>query len=186
MPWQARLPDTPLSSAIATCRATGSGHTHHAGPGNLSTRSTATRGLSGPHSALFRDEDEIPLIGSVRPDQGRIGPQRLPDRRLLAGDTRLRWVRREIELFQEAGKGDRIIPLLIAGEPDESYPAELRRRGWNGPGQTASCRSRGRRSSRSRRMSGPGWRAGVAHRTARDSSTGRGAAWVPIRRSCSA
>ena len=38
------------------------------------------------------------------------------------------WVRREIELFQEMGKGDRVIPLLIAGEPEEPYPPELRRR----------------------------------------------------------
>ena len=38
------------------------------------------------------------------------------------------WVRREIELFQEMGKGDRIIPLLIAGEPDEAFPEDLRRK----------------------------------------------------------
>ena len=37
-------------------------------------------------------------------------------------------MRREIELFQEMGKSERIMPLLIAGEPDESFPPELRRR----------------------------------------------------------
>ena len=37
-------------------------------------------------------------------------------------------MRREIELFQEMGKSERIIPLLIAGEPDEFFPPELRRR----------------------------------------------------------
>jgi hypothetical protein len=39
-----------------------------------------------------------------------------------------RWVRREIETFQELGKGDQIIPLLIAGEPEDSFPLELLRR----------------------------------------------------------
>jgi hypothetical protein len=39
-----------------------------------------------------------------------------------------RWVSQEIELFQLMGKGDRVIPLLVAGEPEQSFPAELRRR----------------------------------------------------------
>ena len=42
--------------------------------------------------------------------------------------SKSKWVRREITLFQELGKGDRIIPHLVAGEPDESFPAELLRR----------------------------------------------------------
>ena len=37
-----------------------------------------------------------------------------------------RWVSREIELFQEMGRADRVLALLIDGEPDRSFPAVMR------------------------------------------------------------
>ena len=78
---------------------------------------------------LFRDDDEIPASTDLS-DQIKEALARSDFLIVVCSpDTPgSRWVRREIELFQEMGKSERIIPLLIAGEPDESFPAELRRR----------------------------------------------------------
>lgn len=78
---------------------------------------------------LFRDEDEIPASTDLS-DQIKDALARSDFLVVVCSpDTPAsRWVRREIELFQEMGKSERIIPLLIAGEPDESFPPELRRR----------------------------------------------------------
>jgi len=83
---------------------------------------------------LFRDEDEIPASSDLS-DQIKEALARSDYLIVVCSpDTPgSRWVRREIELFQELGKGERIIPLLIAGEPDESFPPELRRRRAEGP-----------------------------------------------------
>ncbi len=78
---------------------------------------------------LFRDEDEIPASSDLS-DQIKDALAHSDYLIVVCSpDTPgSRWVSREIELFQDMGKGDRIIPLLIAGEPDESFPPELRRR----------------------------------------------------------
>ena len=78
---------------------------------------------------LFRDEDEIPASTDLS-DQIKDALARSEFLIVVCSpDTPAsRWVCREIELFQEMGKGERIIPLLIAGEPDQSFPPELRRR----------------------------------------------------------
>ncbi len=78
---------------------------------------------------LFRDEDEIPASSDLS-DQIK---QALAKSDFLivvcSPDTPAsRWVRREITTFQDLGKADRIIPLLIAGEPEDSFPPELLRR----------------------------------------------------------
>jgi len=78
---------------------------------------------------LFRDEDEIPastdLSDQIKDALGKSDYLIV----ICSPDTPAsRWVRHEIELFQEMGKSERIIPLLIAGEPNESFPPELRRR----------------------------------------------------------
>ena len=78
---------------------------------------------------LFRDEDEIPSSHDLS-DEIRSALSRSDNLIVICSpDTPAsRWVRREIQFFQEMGKGDRILPLLIAGEPDEFLPEELRRR----------------------------------------------------------
>jgi hypothetical protein len=78
---------------------------------------------------LFRDEDEIPASDDLS-DQIKEALRRSDNLIVVCSpDTPgSRWVGREIELFQEMGKGDRIFPLLIAGEPDDSFPPVLRRR----------------------------------------------------------
>jgi hypothetical protein len=75
---------------------------------------------------LFRDDDEIPASS----DLGNQLQQSLESSEFLivvcSPDTpKSAWVRREITLFQRLGRGDRIIPLLVEGEPDESFPPEL-------------------------------------------------------------
>ena len=78
---------------------------------------------------LFRDEDEIPSSSDLS-DQIKDALSRSDNLIVVCSpDTPgSRWVGREIELFQEMGKGDRILPLLIAGEPDEAFPPGLKRR----------------------------------------------------------
>lgn len=65
---------------------------------------------------LFRDEDEIPASSDLS-EQIKTALAR-SDHLIVVCSPETpgsRWVRREIELFQEMGKGDQVIPLLIAG-----------------------------------------------------------------------
>ncbi|MDU0954813.1 toll/interleukin-1 receptor domain-containing protein [Bradyrhizobium sp.] len=78
---------------------------------------------------MFHDEDEIPstqdLSEEIRSALARSDHLII----ICSPDTPAsKWVRREISLFQEMGKGDRILPLLIAGQPEDSFPPELRQR----------------------------------------------------------
>ncbi len=77
---------------------------------------------------LFRDDDEIPASS----DLGNQLEEALSDSEFLivvcSPDTPTSaWVRREIAFFQEMGRGHKIIPLLVEGEPEESFPPELLR-----------------------------------------------------------
>lgn len=78
---------------------------------------------------LFRDEDEIPASSDLS-DQIKEALAKSDNLIVICSPETpaSKWVRREIELFQELGKGERIFPLLIAGEPGESFPPELLRR----------------------------------------------------------
>ncbi|MEO1001023.1 MAG: toll/interleukin-1 receptor domain-containing protein, partial [Pseudomonadota bacterium] len=48
------------------------------------------------------------------------------------------WVRAEITHFQHWGREDRILALLVEGNPDEAYPPELRRMRMVGEGPDAT------------------------------------------------
>ena len=78
---------------------------------------------------LFRDEDEIPASQDLS-DQIKEALVHSDNLIVICSpDTpSSRWVRREIELFQEMGRSDRIFPVLIAGEPEQCFPPELLRR----------------------------------------------------------
>ncbi len=75
---------------------------------------------------IFRDRDELPSDGSLN---AQIEDALKASRFLVvicSPDTpRSRWVSREIEIFKELGRSDRIFPLLVEGEPDESFPGVL-------------------------------------------------------------
>jgi WD40 repeat protein len=92
-------------------------------------RSLITQNYPARIGRLFRDEDEIPASSDLSQE---IKTALQSSRNLIVicspETPNSAWVRGEIDYFQRLGKGDRIIALLIAGEPSEAFPAELRRR----------------------------------------------------------
>src|SRR5262245_21722303 len=92
-------------------------------------RALLAEGFPDRVGAIFRDEDEIPASTDLS-DQIK---EALAHSDFLivicTPDTpNSRWVRREIELFHELGKGDKILPVLVDGTPETSFPPELLRR----------------------------------------------------------
>ncbi len=91
-------------------------------------RALVRRGFARRIGRLYRDEDENPA-------SSELGAQ--IEEALAASDNLIvvasphtpgsRWIEREILRFQEMGKGDRILTLLIDGDPAGSYPAPLLR-----------------------------------------------------------
>ncbi|UTW45254.1 TIR domain-containing protein [bacterium SCSIO 12696] len=84
------------------------------------------KGIAQRVGRLFRDDDEIPASS----DLGSQLEEALRNSEFLLvicspNTPSSHWVRREITLFQEMGRGDRIIPLLVEGEPEDSFPSEL-------------------------------------------------------------
>ena len=75
---------------------------------------------------VFRDEDELPLSSDLT-DQ--IKQALAVSRNLIvicSPDTpQSKWIEREIELFKEMGKAERIHAFLIAGDPRTSFPDSL-------------------------------------------------------------
>jgi hypothetical protein len=75
---------------------------------------------------IFRDEDEVPASSDLN-DQIR---QALVASRFLIVvcspyTPRSAWVQREIEIFNEFGRGDDVLALLTEGEPSDSFPAPI-------------------------------------------------------------
>ncbi|HEX4293798.1 MAG TPA: toll/interleukin-1 receptor domain-containing protein, partial [Rhizomicrobium sp.] len=77
---------------------------------------------------LYRDDDEVPassdlsheIENSLRESQFLIV--------VCSPDTpKSKWVHKEIEFFRSLGRGDRILALLVEGEPGESFPPDLLR-----------------------------------------------------------
>ena len=92
-------------------------------------KSLRAKGYPASLGKLFRDDDEIQASTDLS-DQIK---EALALSSFLivicSPDTpKSRWIRREIELFQDMGKSDRIIPLLVEGEPEEAFPPEILRR----------------------------------------------------------
>ncbi len=75
---------------------------------------------------VFRDRDELPSSGSLN---NQIEEALKVSRFLIVicspATPESRWVSREIEIFKELGRGDKIFPILIEGEPGESFPKVL-------------------------------------------------------------
>ena len=95
------------------------------------------RGLEGYHlpkgcslpkrRRVFRDTDELPTSSDLGVDIENA----LRDSEYLIAlcseeYVKSRWCLREIELFVESGRKDRILPVLISGTPETSVPAEIR------------------------------------------------------------
>ncbi|MDR2089092.1 MAG: TIR domain-containing protein [Clostridiales Family XIII bacterium] len=76
---------------------------------------------------VFRDQDELPLLA----DLGEGIRQALRESEWLivvcSPDLPLsKWCMAEIDYFMELGRKSRILTILTAGEPDESFPQQLR------------------------------------------------------------
>jgi hypothetical protein len=81
------------------------------------------RGLPPRLRKIFRDEDELPSSADLN-DQIKAA---LRGSRFLivvcsAFTPRSKWVAREIEIFNELGRGDQVLALLTEGEPADSFP----------------------------------------------------------------
>ena len=119
------------------------------GPGNISNSSTPNRHRlsrredSGRLFPIFRDREELP----VSADLGTKIEAALRDSRYLIvictpHSARSRWVNEEIKSFKKLGREDKILALIVAGEPhasevtgsaqveNECFPPMLRYR-WN-------------------------------------------------------
>src|SRR6266404_9037601 len=89
-------------------------------------KSLQQRGLPPRLHKIFRDEDEVPASSDLN-DQIK---QALKVSRFLivvcsAFTPRSKWVAREIEMFNEFGRGDQVLALLTEGEPRDSFPTVL-------------------------------------------------------------
>lgn len=75
---------------------------------------------------LFRDDDEIPASSDL---SHQIEDALKASQFLIvvcSRDTpKSQWVRREIQYFRKLGRSDRILVLLVDGEPNEAFPPEL-------------------------------------------------------------
>jgi hypothetical protein len=91
---------------------------------------------------IFRDEDEVPASGDLN-DQIR---QALAASRFLIVvcspyTPRSIWVQREIETFNEMGRGDNVLALLTEGEPGDSFPGAMLERLRTATGADGSTRT---------------------------------------------
>src|SRR5215813_6631962 len=84
------------------------------------------RGFPPRLRKIYRDVDEAPASSDLN-DAIR---QALVDSRFLIVvcspyTPRSKWVEREIQIFNELGRGDQVLALLTEGEPNDSFPTPL-------------------------------------------------------------
>lgn len=93
-------------------------------PGHLVGRRTAKGAVPKRLQPIFRDRDELPSSSEL----GGVIRQALSESRHLIvicspSAAASRWVDEEIRLFKAMGGGDRILALIIDGEPNAADPA---------------------------------------------------------------
>jgi hypothetical protein len=89
-------------------------------------KSLQKKGFPARIGKAFRDEDELPTSADLSTNI----QQALEGSRFLlvicSKDTPSSlWVDKEVQTFRKLGKGDHIIPLLVEGTPETSFPASL-------------------------------------------------------------
>jgi hypothetical protein len=93
-------------------------------------KSLRAKGVPARLSRVFRDEDELPTSADL---SDAIKTALAASRCLIvvcSSDTPSSlWVAREIAMFREMGRGDRIVALLVEGEPATSFPLGLTQAG---------------------------------------------------------
>src|SRR5215510_994810 len=89
-------------------------------------RALRARGIPPRLRKVFRDEDEVTASSDL---DDHIKDALKASRFLIVvcspATPRSQWVAREIEIFNELGRGDRVLALLTDGEPDEAFPPPL-------------------------------------------------------------
>ena len=84
------------------------------------------RGLPRQIKRVFRDREELPTSSNLSDDiQKALGESRCLIVICSPRTPESRWVTREVEIFIQLGRGDRILPVLIEGEPADSLPASV-------------------------------------------------------------
>jgi hypothetical protein len=90
-------------------------------------RAALRQGVSPRLKRVFRDEEELPASSDLN---NQIEQALQASRFLIVicspRTPASRWVNREVERFRELGRHDRILALLIEGEPSHSFPSALR------------------------------------------------------------
>jgi len=99
------------------------------------------RGVRKRVGRVFRDEEELAASADLSKEIEQALEQ---SQYLIVICSRLtpesRWVNEEIKRFRSLGRGDRILALLIDGEPDEAFPAALIQGAGPDEGQTGEPR----------------------------------------------
>ncbi|GAB4118096.1 MAG: hypothetical protein Tsb0027_11160 [Wenzhouxiangellaceae bacterium] len=89
-------------------------------------RELVKKGYPARLGKVFRDDDEMPAAGNL-PGQieAALAASQVQVVICSRATPHSQWVRREIQHFQQLVKGHAIFPVMIEGEPDESFPPEL-------------------------------------------------------------
>lgn len=75
---------------------------------------------------VFRDRDELPSDGSLNEQiEAALQESRVLIVVCSPETPASRWVSREIEIFKELGRAEKILPVLISGDPSISFPPVL-------------------------------------------------------------
>jgi WD40 repeat protein len=84
------------------------------------------RGIPARLDRVFRDEDELPASAELKTE---IDAALQRSRFLIVvcspRTPQSRWVNKEVERFRELGRHDKILALLIEGEPRDAFPEAL-------------------------------------------------------------
>ena len=98
------------------------------------------RGLPPRLTRLFRDEEELPASSDLNNEiEAALAQSRYLIVVCSPKTPHSLWVNREVERFREMGRHDRILALLIEGEPAQSFPramVEIRRHVVDAEGAT--------------------------------------------------
>jgi hypothetical protein len=84
------------------------------------------KGLPPRLRKVFRDEDEVPASSDLNDQiKDALAASRFLIVICSAFTPRSKWVEREIEIFNELGRGDQVLALLTEGEPGDSFPSAM-------------------------------------------------------------
>ncbi|MBN1759385.1 MAG: toll/interleukin-1 receptor domain-containing protein [Chitinispirillaceae bacterium] len=85
------------------------------------------KGIPAKLKRVFRDEDELPTSADLKDDiKNALAASKFLVVICSRSTPKSRWVNQEVAQFREMGRGHCIIPLLIEGTPEESFPQALR------------------------------------------------------------